>query len=102
MTRLAPAALLLVLAAASSTSGCASSCTATPAKLASLTRGMSYGEATGVMGCKGLQITPNGPESPEVSTVQWRGPNPGLVSRTELDFRDGHLLSFSTGNAGGW
>jgi hypothetical protein len=102
MPRLAPASLMLLFAVASSTSGCASSCSATPGKLAALQRGMSYSEATTVMGCSGMQLTPNGPEPAEVSTVQWLGPDRGLVSRTELDFRDGRLLSFSTGNAGGW
>ena len=91
--------LLLVLAAASSTTGCASSCSATADKLAALKRGMSYDEATGVMGCAGTPVTP---DSSEVSTVEWDGPDRGVVSRTQLDFRDGRLLSFTTGNRGGW
>ena len=102
MTRLSGAGLMFVLTAAASVTGCASSCTATAGKLAALQRGMSYEEATGVMGCAGTPIAPTAPDSPEVSTFQWRGPDRGLVSRTELDFRDGRLLSFSTGNAGGW
>ena len=89
--------LLLVLAAAASTTGCASSCSATPDKLAALKRGMSYDEATGVMGCPGTQVTHD-----DISTVEWNGPDRGVVSRTQLDFRDGHLLSFTTGNRGGW
>ena len=102
MTRLAPASLLLLLAAASSTAGCAASCSATAGKLAALKRGMSYDEATQVMGCGGTQVTPNARATPEVSTVEWNGPERGAVSRTQLDFRDGHLLSFTTDNRGGW
>ena len=98
MTRLASASLLLVLAAASSTTGCASSCSATADKLAALKRGMSYDEATQVMGCSGTQVS----HTDEASTVEWDGPERGLASRTQLDFRDGHLLSFTTGNRGGW
>ena len=89
--------LLLVLAAASSTTGCASSCSATADKLAALKRGMSYDEATGVMGCPGTHVTHD-----DISTVEWDGPDRGVVSRTQLDFRDGRLLSFTTGNRGGW
>jgi hypothetical protein len=102
MKLLAPASLLLILAAASSTTGCASSCSANAGKLAALKRGMSYEDATQVMGCSGQQVTPNGPDTAEVSTFEWSGPARGMVSRTQLDFRDGHLLSFTTGNRGGW
>jgi hypothetical protein len=102
MTRLAPASLLLLLAVASSTAGCAPSCSASADKLAALKRGMSYDEATQVMGCSGTQVTPNAPATPEVSSVEWDGPEHGVVSRTQLDFRDGHLLSFTTDNRGGW
>jgi hypothetical protein len=97
-----PASLLLLLAAASSTAGCATSCSATADKLASLKRGMSYDEARGVMGCQGLQTTPNGPDSSAVSIVEWAGPVRGSVSRTQLDFRDGRLIDFTTGNRGSW
>jgi len=106
MKALPLASLLLVLAAASSTTGCASSCSATPDKLAALKRGMSYDEATGVMGCHGTQVgtqvTHDAPDTADVSTVEWDGPDRGVASRTQLDFRDGHLLSFTTGNRGGW
>jgi hypothetical protein len=93
------ASLLLVLAAAASTTGCASSCSASAEKLANLKRGMTYDEATGVMGCAGTQVTH---DPSDVSTVEWDGPDRGVVSRTQLDFRDGRLLSFTTGNRGGW
>ena len=102
MKLLAPASLLLVLAAAASTTGCASSCSASAEKLANLKRGMSYDEATGVMGCAGTQVTHDAPDMADVSTVEWDGPDRGVASRTQLDFRDGHLLSFTTGNRGGW
>jgi hypothetical protein len=96
------AGLLLALAAAASTTGCASSCSASAGKLAALKRGMSFGEATGVMGCTGTQVTPNGPDTEEVSTVEWDGPEHGVVSRTQLDFRGGRLLSYTSDNRGGW
>ena len=103
MKLLGPASLLLVLAAASSTTGCASSCSASAEKLANLKRGMSYDEATGVMGCPGTQVGTQVTHDPsDVSTVEWDGPDRGVVSRTQLDFRDGRLLSFTTGNRGGW
>jgi hypothetical protein len=100
MKRLAPASLLLILAAASSTTGCAPGCSANADKLAALQRGMSYDEAAGVMGCPGTQVSKH--DTSDVSTVEWSGPNRGMVSRTQLDFRDGHLLSFTTGNRGNW
>ena len=103
MKLLGPASLILFLAAASSTAGCASSCSANVEKLAALKRGMSYDEATGVMGCPGTQVgTPVTHDPSDVSTVEWDGPDRGMVSRTQLDFRDGRLLSFTTGNRGGW
>lgn len=92
------ASLLVLLAAGASTAGCASSCSATETKLAALKRGMSYDEATQVMGCSGTQVS----HTDDTSTVEWDGPARGLISRTQLDFRDGHLLSFTTGNRGGW
>ena len=99
MKLLGAASLLLVLAAASSTAGCASSCSASAEKLATFKRGMSYDEATGVMGCAGTPVTH---DPSNVLTVEWDGPDRGVVSRTQLDFRDGRLLSFTTGNRGGW
>jgi hypothetical protein len=98
----ASASLLLVLAAGASTTGCAAGCSATADKLASLKRGMSYDEAAGVMGCPGKQVTPNGPDTAQTSTVEWSGPERGAVSRTQLDFRDGRLLSYTSDNRGGW
>lgn len=92
------ASLIVVLAASASTAGCASSCSATPDKLATLKRGMSYDQATSVMGCSGTQVS----HTDDASTVEWDGPERGVVSRTQLDFRDGKLLSFTTGNRGGW
>ncbi len=102
MKRLAPASLLLVLAAALSTTGCASSCSANADKLAALKRGMSYEDATQVIGCPGTQVGTQVAQTADTSTVEWNGPNRGAVSRTQLDFRDGHLVSFTTGNRGGW
>jgi hypothetical protein len=101
MSRL-PFALLLMLATGTSAAGCASSCIATPDKLSALRRGMSYDEAIRTMGCSGTQVTPNGPDSAEVSSVEWDGPAQRIVTRTQLDFRDGKLLSYTTDNRGGW
>jgi len=101
MSRL-PVALLLMLAAGGSATGCASSCSASADKLAALHRGMSYDEATRVMGCSGTQVTQNGPGSAAASTIEWDGPDRGAVSRTQLDFRDGRLLSYTSDNRGGW
>ncbi|MEI6201713.1 MAG: hypothetical protein WCP68_07160, partial [Enhydrobacter sp.] len=92
MKALPLATLLLVLAATASTTGCASSCSATPDKLAALKRGMSYDEATAVMGCPGTQVGTQVTHD-DLSTVEWDGPDRGVVSRTQLDFRDGRLLS---------
>jgi hypothetical protein len=94
--------LLLLTAASASTTGCASSCSASAEKLAALQRGMTYDQATRVMGCAGTQVTPNSPDSADVSTIEWDGPNRGLVSRTQLDFRDGRLLSYTSSNRGNW
>jgi hypothetical protein len=102
MKLLASASLLLVFAAGASTSGCASSCSANAGKLASLKRGMTYDEAAQVMGCSGKQVTPDGPDAAQVSSVEWSGPERGAVSRTQLDFRDGRLLSYTSDNRGGW
>ncbi len=101
MSRL-PVALLLMLAAGASTTGCASSCSASADKLAALQRGMTYDQATRVMGCTGTQATPEGPDSADGSTIEWDGPERGAVSRTQLDFRDGRLLSYTSDNRGGW
>ena len=97
-----PASLLLLLAAASSTAGCATTCSATVDKLASLKRGMSHDEAQGVMGCPGSQVTANGLDTAEISVVEWKGPQRGVVSRTQVDFKNGRLVNYTTGNRGGW
>jgi hypothetical protein len=94
--------LFVVLAAGASTTGCSTGCSANADKLAALQRGMSYDQAIQVMGCTGKQVTPNGPDSADVSTVEWNGPNRGMVSRTQLDFRDGLLLSYTGSNRGNW
>ena len=94
--------LLLMLTAGTSTTGCAQSCSASADKLAALQRGMTYDQATAVMGCVGTQVTPNGPDSADMSTVEWSGPNRDFVTRTQLDFQDGRLLSYTSSNRGNW
>lgn len=102
MRRFAAASLLLALAASASTTGCASSCSATTDKLASLRRGMTYADATSVMGCEGTPVAKRVADPAEISTVEWDGPERGAVSRTQLDFQDGRLLSFTSDNRGSW
>ena len=70
MIRKALAASLL-FAMAASVSACASGCGATPDKLAALRRGMSYAEASGIMGCSGSALKT---ESDDVRSVEWTGP----------------------------
>ena len=77
--------------------GCASSCGPTSDRLAALRRGMSYDEASAVMGCPGTVLTADNPASGAFSTVEWRGPASRLLGWTQLDFLDGKLLSYSTG-----
>jgi hypothetical protein len=83
------------------TSGCASSCSASPHKLALLQRGMTYDEAVQVMGCPGTVLTGPSPASGEFSTVEWNGPEQFFFKRTQLDFLEGKLLSYTTDRRGG-
>jgi hypothetical protein len=80
--------------------GCAVSCGATPDRLAALRRGMSYDEASAVMGCPGTLLTAHDVGSGAFATVEWNGPDSRLFSRTQIDFVDGKLLSYSTGRRG--
>jgi hypothetical protein len=57
---------------------------------------MSYPEAAQIMGCKGKVVSTKGPEVAELATVQWVGPGPRFATRTQLDFQDGRLLSYTT------
>src|SRR5215471_5121010 len=91
--KLVMVAALLMLAVVP---GCASTCTATPEKLAALKRGMSAAEATSVMGCAG---SPVGPPS-EVSTLEWTGPGT-VFTATDLDFQGDQLLYYVTRAKGG-
>jgi hypothetical protein len=91
----------LAVAASMLVSGCAGSCDATLDKLAALQRGMSYGETTRIMGCSGSLVSPQGPASGEVSTIEWTGPGT-IFTATQLDFRDDRLLFYTTYSRGGW
>lgn len=86
--------LLGLIAGSALLSGCATSCGANTDKLATLRRGMSVQEASGVMGCEGASVA-RSPES-DVTTKEWNGPGAPIVNRTQLDFEDGRLLSFTT------
>ena len=91
MIRKALAASLL-FAMAASVSACASGCGATPDKLAALRRGMSYAEASGIMGCSGSALKT---ESDDVRSVEWTGPGT-IASVTDLDFQNDRLLYYQT------
>jgi hypothetical protein len=91
----------LLAAASVLVSGCVSTCGVTPDKLAALQRGMSSEETTRIMGCSGSLVSPQGPASAEVSTIEWTGPGT-IFTATQLDFRDDHLLFYTTYSRGGW
>jgi hypothetical protein len=48
---------------------------------------MSYEETTRIMGCSGSLVSPQGPASDEVSTIEWNGPG-SILMATQLDFLD--------------
>jgi len=58
---------------------------------------MTYAEAAEVMGCNGWQVSRASVDSGDFSTVEWDGPDSRLAPRTQLDFQNGQLLSFTTG-----
>jgi hypothetical protein len=89
--------LCLLAAGASLAAGCASSCSASPEKLSALRRGMTYAETAQIMGCEGTQVSRASVASGELATVEWGGPTRPLSTHTLMDFQDGRLLSFSTG-----
>jgi hypothetical protein len=90
------AASAIILAAP----GCALQCGATADKLAALRRGMSYEQASEVMGCPGRLVTGLVPSRGGYSIVEWNGPESSLFKRTQLDFLGGELLSYTTENRG--
>ncbi|MBV8391678.1 MAG: hypothetical protein JOY81_00705 [Alphaproteobacteria bacterium] len=92
---------LLLLTLGTLASGEALACNADEGKLQALRRGMTYQEATQVMGCEGTVVTRTGPLSGEFSTVEWNGSELAGLTRTQLDFQDGRLLSFTTGRRAG-
>jgi hypothetical protein len=99
---LAIGAASLATIAALSSSGCAATCAATPDKLTALQRGMTLDEATAVMGCRGMTVLGNDRDRTATAIYEWDGPERGRVSRTQLDFEDGRLLSYTSDSRGGW
>ncbi len=87
---------LAIVAGLASLPGCAASCRATPDKLAHLSRGMRYDKTVEVMGCRGRLVSARTPASGDYSTVEWDGPDQRFFQRTQLDFQDGRLLSYTT------
>jgi hypothetical protein len=77
------------------TSGCALTCSANDHKLAQLQRGMSYDEASRVMGCPGEVVSEYTPTTGDYVTVEYSGPT-SLFMRTRLDFMQGRLLYYTT------
>ena len=73
--------------------GCASTCGANADKLAALQRGMSAEQASSVMGCSGSTLP--AADNDGVTTVEWTGPG-SFMTATDLDFRDGKLLYYTT------
>ena len=81
--------------------GSAEACSATTDKLQALRRGMSYEQAVEVMGCGGTPLSAASPQSGDYATIEWSGSElPGLT-RTQIDFQNGRLLSFTTGRRAG-
>jgi hypothetical protein len=94
------AAAVSALSIAALASGCATTCAANPDKLAALRRGMTYDETVRIMGCEGKGVTEQGPRSGAFSIVEWDGPESILFTRTQIDFLEGRLLSYTTGKRG--
>jgi hypothetical protein len=80
-------------------SGC-DACRATPEKLSTLQRGMSYEEASRIMGCSGTPVARDDQSADDVSTIAWGGPG-SIFMQTQIDFRDDRLLYYTTRARGG-
>ena|SRR5471032_2548477 len=94
-------ALFIVTAAGLLAADDAAACSATTDKLQALRRGMTYQQAVEVMGCSGTTLSPTSPQSGDHATIEWSGSElPGLT-RTQIDFQNGRLLSFTTGRRAG-
>ena len=102
MGRWAVGGIALAGAAILSLSGCATPCSATAEKLASLQRGMSYQETAAIMGCSGKAQSPGRSQESQVSVVEWEGPGPDWFMSTELEFVDDKLLFYTTRSRSGF
>ena len=94
-------ALFIATAAGLLAASNAQACSATTDKLQALRRGMTYEQATEVMGCGGAQISAASPQSGDYATVEWSGSELPGITRTQIDFLNGQLLSFTTGRRAG-
>jgi len=54
-----------------------------------------------VMGCGGTPISAAGPLADNYATVEWDGSELSGLTRTQIDFQNGRLLSFTTGRRAG-
>lgn len=81
-------------------SGCALFGATSEQRLTQLHRGMTYPEAARVMGSPGHLVSQATPQSGDFATVEWNGPGAYFVKRTQLDFLDGKLLSYTIDNRG--
>jgi hypothetical protein len=93
-------AVTLGLASISLVSGCALSCAANDQKLAQLQRGMSYDEASRIMGCPGSVVSEYTPTTGDYATVEYNEPS-SLFMRTRLDFMQGRLVYYTTESRAG-
>jgi hypothetical protein len=95
MHRCLLAVALLALSAFTS-SGCAIQCGASAAKLAELRPGMSYSDASRVMGCPGSPVAGGSPNESAFAIVEWDGPDSLLFRRTRIEFVDGKVVFYTT------
>src|SRR5471032_63897 len=94
-------ALFIVTAAGLLAADDAAACSANTDKLQALRRGMTYQQAVEVMGCGGTPISAAGTLADNYGTVEWEGSELSGLTRTQIDFQNGRLLSFTTGRRAG-
>jgi hypothetical protein len=74
---------------------CAPTCSIREHQLSVLRRDMTYDEVTQVMGCTGAAVTGDVRKGDGFAIVEWNGLG-SVFRRTQLDFANGRLLSFTT------
>lgn len=94
-------ALFILAAAGLFAASHAEACEATAGKLQALRRGMTYEQAAEVMGCSGTLLSAATPQSGDYATVEWSGSELPGITRTQIDFLNARLLSFTTARRAG-